>query len=167
MYSGASKERLPTSAKSPARAFRYRYANKFITKDDFVLELGCGSRYGRQNLICSKYLGVDVSNLAHPDIIVDLNTWQADFPFDVLVSFEVIEHVKNTKNFVEITKRAKREIIISCPATETLSFNSFHIYDFTPARIKELFEDETWVLAECIIRPVRYGKQQINRFIRR
>ncbi len=159
------KERLSVKSNSRTRAFRYRVANKYIKKIDVVLDVGCGSEYGRRTIHCKKYIGVDKYKESKADIIADLNNWQPTFDFDVFVALEVIEHIKNTENFIKIAKKAKREIIISCPASETMSFNKYHLYDFTPDDIDKLFIDDKWILAKRRIRGCRYGKQQINRFI--
>lgn len=157
-----ARERLSKHNNSPARRRRYGLIKLHAKKGDTILDVGCGSAFGRELLSKDyKYIGVDNSELAEPDIIVDANTWQPDFEFDVFCGFESIEHIKNTENYVAMAKKAKKHIFLSCPASETLSFNPYHIYDFSEEDIKNLFEDENWEIKLHITKKVRYGLQQI------
>lgn len=163
-----SKERMTATAKSNNRLYRYNLAQEHITKDDTVLDVGCGSVFGKTHLKCKKYVGMDYSPDANPDIVADANEWQPDFEFDVFIGFESIEHCKNTDNYVKIAKQAKKHIFITCPASETLSFNPYHIYDFNPYQIRDLFEDENWKQVFFTQRIVKRGNviQQVHHFER-
>lgn len=166
-----SKERLTPTAKNGNRRFRYEWAKKFLRPEDVVLDAGCGSVFGHDILApaCKEYIGVDYTPDATPTIVADLNVWTPDFLFDVFVSFENIEHVKNTAHYVEMAKQARRHIFLTCPASETISWNPFHVYDFSVPDILRLFEDEDWRVEEHFLRIVKKGRlvQQCWHFVRR
>lgn len=155
-----SLERLKKESKNTNRHFRYNWAKKFITPTDSVLDAGCGSAFGSEMLAgsCSLYQSVDYSAEAEPTIVADMNTWEPDFDFDIFIGFESIEHVKNTEHYVSVAKRAKRMIFITCPASETISWNPHHVYDFTVPQILRLFEDEQWAIADHFLRIVKQGQ---------
>jgi SAM-dependent methyltransferase len=163
------RERLKKASPNGNRLWRYNWAQAHIEPTDTVLDVGCGSGFGREFLKCGKYIGVDYTEIAEPDIIADANEWTPDFEFDIFIGFESIEHIKNTENYVNFAKQAKKHIFITCPASETLSFNPFHVYDFTTDQIKELFEDENWEQVEFLTRLVKKGKvlQQVHHFKRK
>lgn len=165
-----SKERLTPTAKNGNRRFRYDWAKRFLRPEDVVLDAGCGSSFGKDILApaCEKYIGVDYTPDATPTIVADLNEWSPDFEFDVFISFENIEHVKETAHYVEMAKRAKREIFLTCPASETISWNPYHVYDFSVPDILRLFEDENWKVDEHFLRIVKKGRlvQQCWHFIK-
>ena len=57
-------ERIDNSKKfdGPVREsheFRYKFANKYIEKDDSVIDAGCGVGYGKDILKTENYTGVD------------------------------------------------------------------------------------------------------------
>jgi hypothetical protein len=155
-----SKERLTSTAKNGNRRFRYDWAKKSISKDDVVLDAGCGSTFGHDILapVCKEYIGVDYTPEATPTIVAGMNTWTPDFEFNVFVSFENIEHVKETAHYVEIAKKAKKHIFLTCPASETISWNPYHVYDFSVIDILRLFEDENWKVEEHFLRIVKKGR---------
>ena len=165
-----SKERLKKSSPNGNRRFRYEWAKKFIRETDVVLDVGCGSGYGREILepVCTSYLSVDYTPEAEPDIVADFNEYTPDFEYDVFIGFESIEHIKNTAHYVEMAKRAKTDIFITCPASETISWNPHHVYDFSVPDILRLFEDKDWKVDEHFLRIVKRGKlvQQCWHFIK-
>jgi 2-polyprenyl-3-methyl-5-hydroxy-6-metoxy-1,4-benzoquinol methylase len=166
-----SLERLKKESPNGNRRFRYEWAKKFIRPTDTVLDVGCGSAYGREMLApaCAKYLSVDYTPEAEPDYVADFNGWNPDFEFDVFVGFESIEHMKDTAHYVEIAKKAKTDIFITCPASETISWNPHHVFDFSVPDILRLFEDKDWRVDEHFLRIVKKGKlvQQLWKFTRR
>ncbi len=165
-----SLERLKKESANGNRRFRYEWASKSISPTDIVLDAGCGSAYGREMLEphCARYVSIDYTQEAEPIIVADMNEYSPDFDFDVFIGFESIEHVRDTAHYVEVAKRAKTHIFITCPASETLSWNPHHIYDFSVPDILRLFEDGNWSVEEHFLRIVKQGRvvQQCWHFIR-
>ena len=151
-------ERITTSSKydlaRPSHETRYRIAGGFTQSGDVVLDAGCGTGYGKQ-FIRGTYFGVD--KYKGDNIVADLETWQPDFSYDVFIGLEIIEHLKDYSNFVNIAKRAKKWIIISTPLIKTKKANPFHLHDFTIQKIEKLFIDDNWKRYNILIQEVKYG----------
>jgi len=134
---------------------RYLYATQFV-EDKVVLDIACGEGYGSDLLAktARKVVGVDIDKktIGHAK-----NTYKkanleflegsvAEIPvkgkafFDVIVSFETIEHVEKDKQkkFLDEIKRLLKEsgvLIISTPNKLTYSDvsgfkNEFHVKEF-------------------------------------
>lgn len=109
----------------------YKYASKFIDKKK-VLEVGCGSGYGANYLskYCNQYIGIDMSeqNIYYcketykKDNLRFIIANSTDLPydskyFDVVLSFQVIEHINPEKviNYLsEIRRVMKDDSIFIC-----------------------------------------------------
>jgi SAM-dependent methyltransferase len=174
---------------------RYIFAADFV-KDKTVLDAGCGSGYGTDFLASqgAKYaLGIDISpeaiayaqahyqrdNLEYRVMDVtepDLN----DGSFDVIVAFELIEHLQNQERFLaEMARVLKNDglFIISTPNREVyrlgLEPNPFHTKEFNFEEfyqilsryfynVKVLAQD---YLAGIAIAPVFRDRQQVEEVI--
>jgi SAM-dependent methyltransferase len=174
---------------------RYIFAADFV-KDKTVLDAGCGSGYGTDFLASqgAKYaLGIDISpeaiayaqahyqrdNLEYRVMDVtepDLN----DRSFDVIVAFELIEHLQNQERFLaEMARVLKNDglFIISTPNREVyrlgLEPNPFHTKEFNFEEfyqilsryfynVKVLAQD---YLAGIAIAPVFRDRQQVEEVI--
>lgn len=132
----------------------YIAAKPWIKGD--LLEVGCGEGRGVEILIenSDSYLGIDkiqevVDRLTEK--YPQANFKQAFIPpfadiadnsFDTVVSFQVIEHIKNDRLFLEEIKRVLKpggKAIISTPnIRHTLSRNPWHIREYTTRQLKEL-----------------------------
>lgn len=143
---------------------RYAFAARFI-KDKVVLEIGCGHGYGT-NYLAKKgskvVLGGDMSEEAMRYCrrysgregleFVRLDATRLPFldsSFDVIVSFELIEHLKEYQDFLSECKRVLREggsFICSTPNRQVTSavFNKplcrFHMKEFGPSELRSLVE---------------------------
>lgn len=117
--------------------YRYKIAGQYTKDDDTVLDMACGTGYGAK-FLKGKYIGVDKIELCG-NIVADLNNWKPDFDFDVGISFETIEHLRDYKEFLETLKKAKRLIIYSAPITPTKDRNEFHLHDFTYEELRRFF----------------------------
>ena len=118
--------------------YRYKVADKFIEPDDVVLDIACGSGYAK-DLMKGKYIGVDKYNFCS-NIVVDLNTWEANFDYDVAVCIETIEHLKDYTQLVKNLTEAKKRFVISTPIVPTKHRNEFHLHDFTMSELKTMFK---------------------------
>lgn len=132
----------------------YYLAMPFVKGD--LLELGCGEGRGVELLgpLSSSYLALDkidevIQRLqaAYPDV----NFKQAVFPpfsdladnsFDTIVSFQVIEHVKQDADFLKEIKRVLRPggtAVLTTPnIKKTLTRNPWHIREYTAPELTEL-----------------------------
>lgn len=92
-----------------ARKKKIEYFLKRIPKQARVLEIGSGSgwvgNYLKQNG-WSNYVGIDVVPPA--DIVGDIRDWKSlrlgEQSFDVIIAFEVIEHIDCFKECYELLK---------------------------------------------------------------
>lgn len=121
-----------------------------------VLEPGCGEGRGI-NLLASKaqsYMAldkiaevIDALKLQFPTV----NFSQMNFPpfkgisdnsYDVVISFQVIEHIQNDKKFLEeihrVLKPGGKAVITTPNIKMTLTRNPWHIREYTNAELKKL-----------------------------
>jgi len=138
--------------------FAYHYASKFV-KDKYVLDVGCGAGYGcnimsqtAQNVCGVDYdksaLGYCVQHYKNPNLNFAQMTATGlalKKRFDVTVSFQVIEHIENSSEYIEqlkcVTKRGGL-ILISTPNVKqnikTTNVNPFHAKEFDYKSFQEL-----------------------------
>ena len=135
-------------------AIRYLFASQFV-KSKTVLDAACGSGYGSSILMnagAKKVVGIDNSseaieycnkNYKKEDIefkIENCEKINLDTMFDIIVSFETIEHLKNQDNFLSGIKRVLKDdgiFIVSTPNKENYpSDNPFHFNEFTESEFK-------------------------------
>ena len=138
----------------------YEYAENFV-ENKIVLDFGCGSGYGTEMLSknAANITGVDISKEAvdyarnnhQSDNVVfktisDLN----DEKFDVITSFQVIEHVPNDVEYIKTLKRFLNpggHLLISTPDKKHRLFNHiqkpwniFHLKEYTPKSLESLLK---------------------------
>ena len=151
---------------------RYIFASSHV-KDKIVLDAACGTGYGSNMLLeagADKVYGIDKSQEA---IDFATNNYKAkysvmdaerlEFPdeyFDVVVSFETIEHVPNVIRFMKELYRVLKKngkLIISTPNYKgSINKNPYHISDLTKKDFLhlmdgfyydwELYGQEKWFL---------------------
>ena len=138
---------------------RYYYLKEFV-ENKKVLDIACGSGYGSEiiaNYRCKSYLGIDISN----ETIIDANKhyknkkirflcgnatnlhFIKNDTFDVIVSYETIEHIQNYNRFLKELKRVLNTrgiLIISTPNKKYSSPNS--IKPINPYHVIEFYPDE-------------------------
>jgi SAM-dependent methyltransferase len=138
-------------------AARYLFAHPFI-EDKTVLDIACGSGYG-VSLMSSKarfVIGVDVDADAAKDAARECRDNAAillgnglglpfgDGTFDVITSFETVEHIHNRRTFLSELRRVLRSggmLILSTPNanyTEPVNgkpANPFHVHEYTPEEL--------------------------------
>jgi len=141
-------------------SLRYLFAKKFLKPSYICLDAACGSGYGTSILAnnVKKIIGVDISehaigfakiNFPSKNIHFDVQDLEnLKFPknlFDVIVSIETFEHVKNQekilKKFKQILKKNGLLIISTPDATinKKMGFVSpFHINEKTKEEFVEM-----------------------------
>lgn len=124
--------------------WRYREALKYVTEGDIVLDIGCGVGYGSFILSenAKKVIGVDDSqetiNYANLHWLKKNIEYQYKDVFEmkglynVTVAFEIIEHIKDTKElFYKLSEITKDTLILSVPDASIPVKNKFHWRHFT------------------------------------
>lgn len=140
----------------------YEYAKNFV-KNKKVLDFGCGSGYGTELLSenAESIIGVDISkeavNYAKKNYILpnlDFKTISelTDEKFDVITSFQVIEHVPNDIEYVTKLKKLLKPggcLLISTPDKKHRLFNYiqkpwniFHLKEYTPKSLESLLQKQ-------------------------
>jgi ubiquinone/menaquinone biosynthesis C-methylase UbiE len=155
LISGENFENSPCYLRHRAA---YVFAEQFI-KGKTVLEDGCGSGYGAYYLItkgAKKVIGIDISQQAvdyagekYSNDNIEFNVMSVtelgfeDETFDVVTSFQVIEHLKEPQKYLSEIKRVSKNnavILISTPNKKTYSPNS--IEPENPFHVKEYYLEE-------------------------
>jgi SAM-dependent methyltransferase len=133
---------------------RYAFAAR-LAMGRRVLDAGCGSGYGAAKLArdAREVLGIDVSQEAVDDARQQyqaanlrfecadcLNIPGADGSFDLVVAFEIIEHLNDWRGFLAETRRVLApdgQFVVSTPnrlyyaeARAELGPNPFHVHEF-------------------------------------
>lgn len=113
---------------------RYMWASQFIKTGDRVLEIGCSNGYGTKLLPNDiKYRGVDYDEAIieeakrdywdenHQFLWGDVSQWKLSLldDFDVIIAFEVLEHLDNGKTLAQGLKTHCKTFIWSVPYMET------------------------------------------------
>lgn len=156
----------PYSDKSISTVYhikRYEFAKNFV-KGLKVLDAGCGIGYGSAILteVAKEVIGVDVSEIAITEArklhnknnlsFEIMNCKSLKFPdnyFDVVVSFEVLEHIKEQNIFfLEANKVLSPQgiIILSSPnKIHTGAYNEmenpFHLKELSIRELKKIMEN--------------------------
>lgn len=137
------------------RLLKAYYAAMPYIKGD-LLEVGCGEGRGVQQLapLANSYTAIDkigeiIEKLKSK--YPDYNFYQANIPpisavkddsFDVVVSFQVIEHIKNDKLYLEeihrILKKGGKALITTPNIKMSLSRNPWHIREYTAKELEIL-----------------------------
>ena len=135
-------------------SLRYLFASQFV-KSKTVLDAACGTGYGASMMLdagAKKVVGIDNSAEAieyckknYKKDNLEFKTEECekinlDVPFDIVVSFETIEHLKNQSHFVSEVKRLLKDdgvFIVSTPNKETYpAGNPYHFREFTESEFK-------------------------------
>ncbi|NQU05061.1 MAG: class I SAM-dependent methyltransferase [Calditrichaeota bacterium] len=134
---------------------RYDFASTWAT-DNVVLDFGCGEGYGSEliskvtNLLFALEIDpvaaqVTSSRIGKTVVVADARSapFQSEF-FDVIISFEVFEHITNVEHYVsEAYRMLKKDglFIMSTPNVETYpmaGMNPYHVKEYTVGEVKKL-----------------------------
>jgi SAM-dependent methyltransferase len=132
--------------------FAYVTASERV-KDD-IIELGSGEGYGIQLLapLASHYMAVDkfdtdisaYSNVEFRRQLLPSLAGIADNSFDFAVSFQVIEHIRDDRNFIKEIHRVLKPggtLMLSTPnRLMSLTRNPWHIREYTAAELTLLLK---------------------------
>lgn len=153
---------------------RYQLAVKLV-RNKIAIDLGCGVGYGTLLLAkggARKVYGIDISFNAisqaknryyHKNIAYEvkdaMNTKLPSHIADIVVAFEIIEHVKNHKKFLgEVARLLKPNgtLILSTPNNEaSFGDNPYHLKEFT---LQELIS-----ILSSFTRLQMYGQHKVDR----
>ena len=134
----------------------YKEAAKFISGT--VLEVGSGEGYGIMELApkADHYIAVDKYNTEISDELKNENNItfiQAEVPplkgiednsVDFVVTFQVIEHIKDDKQFLReiyrVLKPGGKMILTTPNILMSLTRNPWHFREYTPDKMREVLE---------------------------
>jgi len=165
---------------------RYRWLPSIVdVSNSSILDFGCGSGYGSGYLAekGARVLGVDISPLAIAyaakkfprasfcvrDLTDSSLTAKVSDRFDIVVSFDVIEHVEKWWTFLENIRGLLKQggvAVVGCPNRVAhfdfgQFWNRFHVQEFTPAQLewaaRTQFSDVT-VLGQKFFDPAARGR---------
>ena len=142
----------------------YRFAFEYVA-GKVVLDFGCGTGYGTHMLSekCRTITGVDISdeavahagnNYSNPNLEYKVIPSIEKFPlpfenssFDVVVSFQVIEHINKAGTYLKEIHRVLKPggtVIIATPDRAQRLFpfqkpwNAFHVHEYSDEELTEL-----------------------------
>jgi len=155
---------------------RYVFASNYV-KGKIVLDVACEAGYGSHFLAikgAKKVYGVDIDEnalkvaktyYAHPNVeYIKGDVLNLPFPnnfFDVVVSFETIEHISDTEEYITEIKRVLKPggvFICSTPNIKYTKHPKYHVHEFYP--------EEFWEVLEKNFRSVEKYGQYISYFQR-
>jgi len=134
---------------------RYNFALP-VVQNESVIDLGCGSGYGTflLSLVSKRVLGIDSdfdtvekARVTYPncvfgcDDILKLKNMRAS----VIVCFEVIEHIEDTKKLIEVIDSILLpggHLIYSVPLDEEMGWNPHHEHTYTKDTASKIFSYE-------------------------
>ncbi|MBN1526156.1 MAG: methyltransferase domain-containing protein [Candidatus Omnitrophica bacterium] len=168
---------------------RYGFACRFVRKGCVGLDIACGSGYGTDMLAkkdASKWCGVDVSPEAiayaaahYRDERLEFlrsDALELKFPpasFDMIVSFETIEHFERSKaeQFLRSISGLLKEggsFIISCPNRDTYpkgyAKNPFHLHEYSFGEISGLLK-KYFSRIDVYCQEMRYFKRSYKKMV--
>jgi 2-polyprenyl-3-methyl-5-hydroxy-6-metoxy-1,4-benzoquinol methylase len=136
----------------------YRYASRFI-KDKIVMDMGCGSGYGTNYLAhyARQIKGLDIDSKAIKQAkenfkrknlsyeVLNLKSTKIKNKFDVVISFQVIEHITDVDSYLQFITNVLTKggiAILSTPNILTQGYNEnpFHIKEYNYEELKDILE---------------------------
>lgn len=134
---------------------RYRFAARWASGAR-ILDIACGVGYGTEILRAAgarEVVGVDRdagalgyarARYGAPTVTFqegDAESFSDDEPFDLVVSLETVEHVREPAGFLALLARLLRpggHLIASVPTSPSTDINPYHLHDFSERRFRSL-----------------------------
>jgi len=140
----------------------YHYAKKFIQNASSVLEVGSGKGAFAKHIKDSTYVGLDFSenakNMAAENGVLVENIMIQDYAnmhkeeFDVVLSFQVLEHVSDAKGFIEAKLEALKKggkLIIAVPSEDSfLKYVQNGVLNMPPHHVTRWSDDTFQFIAD-------------------
>lgn len=149
---------------------RYRFVQSLLPPEAKVLDIGCGVGYGSALLsrTAQSVIGIDLrphaiafaeQHWARPNITflvgdaLDVESYPSE-KFDVIVAFEIIEHLPDDARFIEIVATCLQPngiLCISAPNLEAMPHpeeNPWHYRHYLPAQLRSLLKQHFDQVAE-------------------
>jgi len=119
---------------------RYNFAKQFC-EGKRVADIACGTGYGMKILgeVASSVDGYDKELLCE-NTVIDLEKEVWTNPYDVIVSFETIEHLADPHFFLKNIAATSRLALISSPIGEFRGYNPHHKQVWSLDEYKSLLE---------------------------
>jgi ubiquinone/menaquinone biosynthesis C-methylase UbiE len=154
---------------------RYSFAKQFC-EDKIVLDAACGVGYGSHYIaeVAQKVIGVDISKQAiayakshyqkENVVFRVMDIHNLEFPdsyFDLVCSFETIEHIDEIKKFLSEVKRVLKrngKFIVSTPRARKTNYdpkNPYHKTEFS-------YSDFQSILEEYFNKVQLYGQRRVQ-----
>jgi len=119
---------------------RYNFAKQFCAGKT-VADIACGTGYGMAILgkVATEVEGYDKQSLCGNRIIdLEKETWGRHY--DVIVSFETIEHLANPEFFLGNVRKTTNLLVVSSPIGEFRGYNPHHKQVWDLSQFKGLLE---------------------------
>ena len=119
---------------------RYQFARQFC-KGKKVADIACGTGYGTKILseVAESVVGFDKEPLCGNRVVnLEAECWPGRY--DVIVSFETIEHLDNPEFLLENASRTADMLVVSSPIGEILGYNPHHKQVWTLPEFTKLLE---------------------------
>ncbi|MHA1378140.1 MAG: class I SAM-dependent methyltransferase [Candidatus Helarchaeota archaeon] len=180
-YSLKSGERIVTKNLEKIRKDhieRYNFVKRFLKKHYIIADIGCGIGYGSNILssYCKSVYSFDKSvesvfyarrHYKAPNIKFEsadaINLPVPNEFFDVVISFEVIEHIKDDRKYLKEIKRILKTdglVVLSTPQKTPFKKGKFHKREYNVQQFKKL------ISKYFLIEEIRYQKLAINNNIK-
>ncbi len=119
---------------------RYNFAKRFC-RGKTVADIACGTGYGMAMLreVAAAVDGYDKEPLCG-NRVIDLEKERWEKNYDVVVSFETIEHLANPEFFLENARRTAKRLLVSSPIGEFRGYNPHHKQVWNYSGFKALLE---------------------------
>jgi SAM-dependent methyltransferase len=161
--------------------YAYEVAARTLQPDDRVLDVGFGEGYG-STILGGGYSGVELdpdlvahARAMYPDAVFETYDGRhlPDGPFDLVVSFQVIEHVPDPELWLAEVARVARRAMFATPnrihrlGEGERPWNRYHVNEFDADELRELLGrhfDEVAVYGVCA--PAEIEAVELARFRR-